>query len=249
MGDYDGDGGQDILAPVGGFIGEAGGLMHNLSARANNWLEIELDEINSAPDGCARVILHAGGRTQARDVHYSPVETFRIHFGLGEATIADLIEIRWPSGVVQVVRNVPVNQRISMNEGIPCPDREGGQCPRVEIDIDPDTDGNLVNLRSNELLRVAILGTEDLDVADIDSTTFFFAAGRAAPQHRIGTHVEDVNDDDLLDLVSHYRIPETGIEYGDVAACLRGQMLDRTPVGGCDRISTSEPTKEKEKKK
>jgi hypothetical protein len=48
-----------------------------------------------------------------------------------------------------------------------------------------------------------------------------------------------VNDDGRLDLVSHYRIPTTGIESGDVEACVRGQLLDRTPFTGCDRISTA----------
>jgi len=54
-----------------------------------------------------------------------------------------------------------------------------------------------------------------------------------------GGHLEDINDDGFLDLLSHYRTPIIDIQSGDIEACLRGQLLDRTPFSGCDSISTS----------
>jgi subtilisin family serine protease len=246
VGDYDGDGAQDIFAPVGAFIGEVGGLMRNLAGRDHAWLGVELDAVESAPNGYgARVTLVADGRVQTREILYSPVEPWQVHFGLGDATIVSVLEVRWSSGVVGIRRDVAVNQRIRVNEGVLCPDLQGGQCPTVEIDIDPDTDENLINLNSGGLLRVAILGSESFDISSIDVTRTFFASGRAAAAHKQGGHVEDVNGDGLFDLVSHYRIPEAGIESGDVEACLRGQMLDRTPFTGCDRISTKDRREKK----
>ncbi len=242
VGDYDDDGAQDILAPVGPFIGEAGGLMHNLVGRDHASLQVELNAVDSAPNGYgARVTLVADERVQVREIHHSPVEPWRVHFGLGDAEIVDVLEIRWPSGVVGIRRDVAVDQRITVDEDIPCPDLPDGQCPIVEIDIDPDSDENQVNLRNNGLLRVAILGSDHFDTASIDVTRTFFASGRATPEHKSGGHLEDVNDDGLPDWVSHYRIPATGIEPGDDEACLRGQMLDRTPFRGCDRIRIKSP--------
>jgi len=39
------------------------------------------------------------------------------HFGLGEATAADGLEIRWPSGLVQRLERPPVNTTIRVVEG------------------------------------------------------------------------------------------------------------------------------------
>jgi hypothetical protein len=40
----------------------------------------------------------------------------RVHFGLGADTSAKSIEIRWPSGIVQRMENVPANQILTVNE-------------------------------------------------------------------------------------------------------------------------------------
>ena len=82
-------------------------------------------------------------------------------------------------------------------------------------------------------------GAEGFVVADIDVKRLFFGPGRASPTHKDGGHLEDINDDGFLDLLSHYRTPIIDIQSGDVEACLRGQLLDRTPFSGCDSISTS----------
>jgi len=96
----------------------------------------------------------------------------------------------------------------------------------VEIDIKPRSDPNSINPRSMGLVPVAILGSDTFDVTDVDVTTLEFGPGGATPAHDLtdpivyAAHLEDVNDDGLVDLVSHYVQKEALPEEPE--ACLTG---------------------------
>ncbi len=108
----------------------------------------------------------------------------------------------------------------------------------VAVDIKPGSDTNPINLRSRGVVPVAILGSDSLDVRDIDQTTLLFAG--AAPRARgrsgrIGSF-EDVNDDGSTDLVARFPVEDLNLTEADSEATLTGQLSDGTPIEGTDSV-------------
>jgi len=69
----------------------------------------------------ALVIVTAGGRRQARAAlsqsSYYSHDDLRLHFGLGASAKADAIEVRWPSGQVDVLKDVRGRRLVTIREG------------------------------------------------------------------------------------------------------------------------------------
>jgi hypothetical protein len=118
FGDFDNDGNVDVAIMN---MGEPPSLLRNETRNSNRWLKLKLigTKSNRSAIG-AKVFVSAAGRRQRREVlsqssFYSQSD-LRLHFGLGSATSAD-VEIRWPSGVTEVYRDVKSNQILSIREG------------------------------------------------------------------------------------------------------------------------------------
>jgi hypothetical protein len=108
--------------------------------------------------------------------------------------------------------------------------------PQVRIDIKPGGFSNSINPRSRGVIPVALLGSADFDVADVDVATLRFGPNQAEPRHK--GHLEDVNFDGVMDLVVHFRTQETGFQCGDAEATLTGSLLCGEPLEGTDSITT-----------
>jgi hypothetical protein len=105
----------------------------------------------------------------------------------------------------------------------------------VAIDVKPRNPQNPLNPFAQGVVRVALLGAADLDVAQVDVASLGFGPN-AAPA--VQARVRDVDGDGLLDLVTAHRVPETGIAIGDDEACLAGALHDGTGLLGCDAVRT-----------
>ena len=118
------------------------------------------------------------------------------------------------------------------------PEYATGVGVEVGVDIKPRSAVNRINPRSRGVIRVAILGSEAFDVADVDASTLAFGPSGAPLAHKKRPRSKDINHDGFPDLLARFRIRESGIAFGDEEACLTGKMGDGTPFEGCDSVRT-----------
>jgi hypothetical protein len=119
FGDFDNDGDIDILInPVNDYPE----LLRCDNVTGNHWIKIKTIGTKSNRSGIgARLKCVAGGIQQIDEVRsgasYASQNDLRVHFGLGGATKADRIEIRWPSGQNDSLENIEAGQLVYVEEG------------------------------------------------------------------------------------------------------------------------------------
>jgi hypothetical protein len=122
VGDLDGDGDLDVVVValndraevyenLGGGIGGGSGA----------FLAVDLAGTKSNRFGIgARIEVEAGGKRQIREAKtgasYLSQSAITAHFGLGKAAKADRLTVRWPSGKVQVWKDLPADRRVLVAE-------------------------------------------------------------------------------------------------------------------------------------
>lgn len=108
----------------------------------------------------------------------------------------------------------------------------------VTIDIKPGSDPNCVNINDHGVIPVAILGSADLDVAQINPETVMLqglAVKMAGKSNKLLAHIENVNFDGFDDLVVQIQDSD-GFVNGNGTATLTGNLTDGTPFEGTDFI-------------
>ena len=118
IGDIDNDGRIDaVVSTNGGPIH----ILRNETVTTNHWITLHLIGHKSNRDGIGAEIelTTAHGSqwvTATTSSGYLSSSDSRVHFGLGDSSVADRIEIRWPSGILQTLANVKGDRQIQVDE-------------------------------------------------------------------------------------------------------------------------------------
>ena len=119
FGDLDNDGRVDVVVSV---IGEPPEVLYNVTTGSGAWLHLQLEGTRSNRDGIGATLKLTGesGRVQYNHVTtavgYASASDKRVHFGLGADRTVREIEIRWPSGIRQLLRDVSAGQILRVKE-------------------------------------------------------------------------------------------------------------------------------------
>lgn len=116
--DFNGDGKLDLVVTS---LSAPAEIWMNDSPGTSHWLDLALQGTKSNRDGIgARIKLTAGGKVQFNLMTtasgYASSSAVPVHFGLGDSKVAGEIEIRWPSGTVQTLKEVAADQVLQVKE-------------------------------------------------------------------------------------------------------------------------------------
>jgi hypothetical protein len=118
IGDLNGDGLLDVVVTA---IHAPAEIWMNGSPGENHWLEVKLQGTKSNRDGIgARIKVVAKSGTQynhmSTSAGYASSSAGPVHFGLGPDLSASLVEIHWPSGIIQQLKDVAGDRVLTVKE-------------------------------------------------------------------------------------------------------------------------------------
>ncbi|MFP5236508.1 MAG: CRTAC1 family protein [Acidobacteriota bacterium] len=123
FGDFDGDGRTDIIVTA---LDAPAELWMNRSPGNHHWLDIRLRGVKSNRDGIGariKVVTKEGVQYnhQTSAVCYASSSLGPVHFGLDNESVAQKVEIVWPSGIKQELDNVKADRVLDVTEPVPTP--------------------------------------------------------------------------------------------------------------------------------
>lgn len=118
FGDFDGDGRVDVVVTA---LGRNPEIWMNRTENAGHWLDIALEGTKSNRDGIGarvKVVTSAGAQYNhmTTSVGYASSSYGPVHFGLGPNSRAQLVEVHWPSGIVQSLQDVAGDRILQIKE-------------------------------------------------------------------------------------------------------------------------------------
>jgi hypothetical protein len=123
LGDFNNDGAVDVLISCNN---ESPLLLRNNGGRQNHWLGLKLVGKKANIDAIGAIVTYQAGdlkrsRMKVGGGSYLSSHDPRLVLGIGQRTKIDWIEIKWPqpSGLVQRITNLPIDQYVTIREDQP----------------------------------------------------------------------------------------------------------------------------------
>jgi tetratricopeptide (TPR) repeat protein len=107
--DFDGDGRLDVIVTA---LGERPELWQNITSPQQNWLALHLEGTGVG------AVVRLGSQTNimTSSAGYASSSLGPVHFGLADQTEVDEIRVEWPSGEIQILKNIKAGQRLHVKE-------------------------------------------------------------------------------------------------------------------------------------
>jgi hypothetical protein len=120
IGDLDNDGRLDAIVTTNDGPAH---ILHNETHTQNHWILLKVVGHKSNRDaiGAEVKLVTASGAQYATVTtagSYLSASDKRVHFGLGQEKVAREIDIRWPSGIQQVLKDVSADQILQIDEPV-----------------------------------------------------------------------------------------------------------------------------------
>jgi len=192
-GDYDNDGDLDIF--VTDCENNNNSLYQN-DGNSNNWINIKCIGILSNRSAIGtRISIKSliGGSPiwQTREISgltgFHSQNSLNVHFGLGDASIIDSILIKWPSGIVQTLTNINVNQFLNIIESTTIPIAEIQNDPSLFI-------GQTVTIEGVVTQGAGVINNIDTDIYIQDNS------GKGIKVFRAGSFLTDLTRGSLVNI-------------------------------------------------